>query len=129
MKRRDFLKTAVTASAVTALAPLTTSAAERKAPAGREYYELRAYRLKPGAPSALLDAYLEKGLIPALNAQYVHAVGVFTEPEAKDGPAVWVLIPYTSLTTMARVTAARSEERRVGKECLSVCRSRWSPYH
>ena len=21
------------------------------------------------------------------------------------------------------------EERRVGKECLSVCRSRWSPYH
>ena len=25
--------------------------------------------------------------------------------------------------------AIRSEERRVGKECLSVCRSRWSPYH
>ena len=24
---------------------------------------------------------------------------------------------------------ARSEERRVGKECLAVCRSRWSPYH
>ena len=23
----------------------------------------------------------------------------------------------------------RSEERRVGKECLSVCRSRWAPYH
>src|SRR3546814_13506319 len=24
--------------------------------------------------------------------------------------------------------AARSEERRVGKECVSTCRSRWSPY-
>ena len=24
---------------------------------------------------------------------------------------------------------ARSEERRVGKECNQVCRSRWSPYH
>ena len=24
---------------------------------------------------------------------------------------------------------ARSEERRVGKECTSWCRSRWSPYH
>src|SRR3546814_10713818 len=24
---------------------------------------------------------------------------------------------------------ARSEERRVGKECVSTCRSRWSPYH
>ena len=23
----------------------------------------------------------------------------------------------------------RSEERRVGKECASMCRSRWSPYH
>src|SRR3546814_20171452 len=25
--------------------------------------------------------------------------------------------------------SARSEERRVGKECVSTCRSRWSPYH
>src|SRR3546814_6369324 len=25
--------------------------------------------------------------------------------------------------------AVRSEERRVGKECVSTCRSRWSPYH
>src|SRR3546814_14236029 len=24
---------------------------------------------------------------------------------------------------------ARSEERRVGQECVSTCRSRWSPYH
>src|SRR3546814_2562559 len=28
---------------------------------------------------------------------------------------------------MARLR--RSEERRVGKECVSTCRSRWSPYH
>src|SRR3546814_1690948 len=27
------------------------------------------------------------------------------------------------------VRQARSEERRVGKECVSTCRSRWSPYH
>src|SRR3546814_1549293 len=26
-------------------------------------------------------------------------------------------------------TICRSEERRVGKECVSTCRSRWSPYH
>ena len=25
--------------------------------------------------------------------------------------------------------ASRSEERRVGKECATLCRSRWSPYH
>ena len=28
-----------------------------------------------------------------------------------------------------RLVGCRSEERRVGKECTSWCRSRWSPYH
>src|SRR3546814_4981839 len=28
-----------------------------------------------------------------------------------------------------RPEGRRSEERRVGKECVSTCRSRWSPYH
>src|SRR3546814_15296360 len=28
-----------------------------------------------------------------------------------------------------RVDELRSEERRVGQECVSTCRSRWSPYH
>src|SRR3546814_14132902 len=28
-----------------------------------------------------------------------------------------------------RARHPRSEERRVGKECVSTCRSRWSPYH
>src|SRR3546814_4685060 len=27
------------------------------------------------------------------------------------------------------VVVCRSEERRVGKECVSTCRSRWAPYH
>ena len=30
---------------------------------------------------------------------------------------------------VAEAGVERSEERRVGKECTSVCRSRWSPYH
>src|SRR3546814_11484521 len=29
----------------------------------------------------------------------------------------------------ARIGTGRSEERRVGKECVSTCRSRWSPYN
>src|SRR3546814_19286247 len=33
----------------------------------------------------------------------------------------------TSRTT--KRAGLRSEERRVGKECVSTCRSRWSPYH
>src|SRR3546814_11634255 len=30
---------------------------------------------------------------------------------------------------VGRGNGYRSEERRVGKECVSTCRSRWSPYH
>src|SRR3546814_20563633 len=39
-------------------------------------------------------------------------------------------IPETPLGPVRVDTALdRSEERRVGKECVSTCRSRWSPYH
>src|SRR3546814_2664461 len=34
-----------------------------------------------------------------------------------------------SCAQMLRPCEGRSEERRVGKECVSTCRSRWSPYH
>ena len=30
---------------------------------------------------------------------------------------------------LTEIEGERSEERRVGKECVSTCRSRWSPYH
>src|SRR3546814_18660209 len=30
---------------------------------------------------------------------------------------------------VGKLRIERSEERRVGKECVSTCRSRWSPYH
>src|SRR3546814_4219856 len=30
---------------------------------------------------------------------------------------------------MGSMLGIESEERRVGKECVSTCRSRWSPYH
>src|SRR3546814_16292102 len=34
-----------------------------------------------------------------------------------------------ALTAIQTSQPSRSEERRVGKECVSTCRSRWSPYH
>ena len=46
--------------------------------------------------------------------------------------------PYRPYETLVREAArdwpapvhvVETEERRVGKECTSVCRSRWSPYH
>src|SRR3546814_20526303 len=39
--------------------------------------------------------------------------------------------PWMRANSCSAMPAARrrSEERRVGKECVSTCRSRWSPYH
>ena len=58
-------------------------------------------------------------------AQRLHDLGwdvlgtVLSDAEAEGLPWATALIDVTD----------RSEERRVGKECQSVCRSRWSPYH
>ena len=49
------------------------------------------------------------------------AGGVFQERGLPD-----TLIIYKGITFFVEF---RSEERRVGKECTSWCRSRWSPYH
>src|SRR3546814_4405026 len=38
-------------------------------------------------------------------------------------------IVKSSLDHSRTLSYQRSEERRVGKECVSTCRSRWSPYH
>src|SRR3546814_12979667 len=35
----------------------------------------------------------------------------------------------TQLGSVGKIESLRSEERRVGKECVSTCKSRWSPYH
>src|SRR3546814_908493 len=44
-----------------------------------------------------------------------------------EGPAAYR--PVFMSTNEITLSDRRSEERRVGKECVSTCRSRWSPYH
>jgi hypothetical protein len=108
MKRREFLKTSITISTLAGLgtASLSVSAAESAGGAGREYYELRAYRLKSGASHELLDNYLEKAAVPAWNRLGSKPVGVFVQQERTGPPApteirdpssVLVLIPYPSV--------------------------------
>src|SRR3546814_18015612 len=61
----------------------------------------------------------------ALAAMAMMSVGLYGLIEAD-------VIDLAALLTMILLAAsamARSEERRVGKECVGTCRSRWSPYH
>src|SRR3546814_5165240 len=51
-------------------------------------------------------------------------------PLSPFGPTDEVIVVIENDTEFVpTITPKRSEERRVGKECVSTCRSRWSPYH
>ena len=43
--------------------------------------------------------------------------------------ALMVIVGTYQIVVRYFFNSPRSEERRVGKECLRLCRSRWSPYH
>src|SRR3546814_13156128 len=61
----------------------------------------------------------------------LHAIrtGLF-ERHNLGGKAADAMQPFGStVRPEVRLDFERSEERRVGKECVSTCRSRWSPYH
>ena len=135
MKRREFIKTSAAASALIGLSCAETKDRKCSEPShskGREYYELRVYRLKSGADHALLDAYLGKALIPALNRLGCKPVGVFMQQERagtpgatelKDASAVIVLIPYPSIDAFANVGARLSadpEYQSAGAEYLNA---------
>lgn len=125
MKRREFIKTSACASVLAGMSSsLRTSAAE--ANPSREYYELRIYRLQPDADHALLNGYLERALIPGLNRLGIKPVGAFTEIEPKEGPALFLLIPYPSLSAFSTVSArleADSEYQKAGAAYLGTPKS------
>ena len=84
----------------------------------------------PEAKFCLSEAKL--GLSPATISPYVvRAMGermarrYFLTAEVFDGAEAC----RVGLLTAVSPSENRSEERRVGKECPSLCRSRWSPYH
>src|SRR3546814_14716581 len=66
--------------------------------------------------------------LPGLIDSHVHLTGQLSPTSYSDqfrlNPADYAIRG----TVYARRTL-RSEERRVGKDCVSTCRSRWSPYH
>src|SRR3546814_5240444 len=61
-----------------------------------------------------------------LAAALRHAIG---EPQSETRLVSGYFVPGRAGVDALGALAARSEERRVGKECVSTCRSRWSPYH
>jgi hypothetical protein len=94
----------------------------------QQYLELRVYRLgKPGADHSLLDAYLEKAAIPALNRLGISPIGAFTETEGKDDPAIYVLVPYPTIESFATMPArlkADAQFQEAGADYLQTPKSK-----
>ena len=88
---------------------------------------------------SLLHTNLNTVDVSAADAFYADVLGLSpgmkTARTAADGRALGVAgAPVTECWFLydhrgPRTAPARSEERRVGKECEVPCRSRWSPYH
>jgi hypothetical protein len=95
MKRRDFLKTSSIAGAA-ALSSWAGGAAQAQE-ASREFYELRTYEMQTGNRKAVLNEYLEKACIPAMNRLGIKPVGVFTVVAGTNALNLFVLVPYPSL--------------------------------
>jgi len=114
MKRREFLKTSVAASAISGLSLAGfKAAAQPKAGGNPEFYELRAYHTKPGPGREMVEEYLAKALIPTLNRLGSKPVGVFAQQERPGNPdreevrepdVIFALIPYQSLDAFGATT-------------------------
>ena len=126
IKRRDFIQTSAATTALASLGSAQALAAAANAPAtpaGPEFYELRVYSFKSGAPTARLDDFLRDAAIPAWNRIGSGPIGVFTPSEAVESPALYVLIPHASLEAFAAAPAklqADAEFQKAGASYLML---------
>src|SRR3546814_14532115 len=84
------------------------------------------------------DRVIDTMMMDGLEDAYTpgKAMGAFAEDAAREYQFTREQQDAYALESLARAQKAigtgafeRSEERRVGKECVSTCRSRWSPAH
>ena len=74
-------------------------------------------------------ALVEIGLTDEQPSVRESALGALDRLGVLTAPTLEVFTADIDVRVRRRVAELRSEERRVGKECVSTCRSRWSPYH
>src|SRR3546814_17667733 len=92
--------------------------------AGRRAYDLETIRrwLEVFLKRFFGFSQFKRSALP--NGPKVSAGGALSPRGDWRAPSDGVATPW-----LDELKRNRSEERRVGKECVSTCRSRWSPYH
>lgn len=124
MQRRKFLASSL-ASAVAAGAPGSAlrGAGGAADPAGREFYELRRYRLHAGSQAKLTHAFLREAFVPAVNRLGITPVGTFNIVIGHESPSVYVLLPSASLkalVTVEETLAADAAYKQAGANFLNA---------
>jgi hypothetical protein len=121
MKRREFLRaSSLTGAAVCSGASGLGALA---APSDPEYYELRVYEMPTGNRKNVLNDYLAKAAIPALNRLGASPVGVFGVVSGANALALYVLIPYPTLDLFQSAPGrlgSDAEYRRAGAPYLDA---------
>src|SRR3546814_1961581 len=89
-------------------------------------YEMRISDWSSDVCSSDLEVIQEISNLVAITCQQI-----FRElaPITEDGPQTKTLHTFLNPETFKLQLVTRTEERRVGKECVSTCRARWSPDH
>lgn len=97
MQRRSFVKVSLAATALGALNPKTSMAAEKAKASSREFYELRVYTLENERQQKLVEDYFKDAFIPALNRLGCKSVGLFAELKPTGQTKLYAFVPYNSL--------------------------------
>ncbi len=79
--------------------------------AQRDFYELRTYELKSGAPVGTLHSYLKNALMPALSRYGVTNVGVFEEYGLSQPGKIYLLLPYEGMEHFEQVHGSLESDK------------------
>ena len=69
--------------------------------ADQEYYELRIYKIYDFEKQRAAESHLENALLPALGRIGLDRVGVFTNNDDENDHSLYVLIPFSKISTFA----------------------------
>ncbi|MDE3180485.1 MAG: NIPSNAP family protein [Acidobacteriota bacterium] len=121
MKRRDWITSSLAASAFAALPAIGSAAqgARNRGPSEREFYVLQRYQLRNGSGRGLVDDYMAKAAVPALNRAGIMPVGVFHGVAGPENPAVYVLTPDASPDDMIRVGSHLAMDKEYAAQAAS----------
>jgi hypothetical protein len=107
MQRRQFLAASL---ATSALALARDAVAQSGAQPGREFYQIRQYKLENGPQTKLAGSYFADALIPGLTRLGLGPVGAFSLTFGPETPDFYVVIPGASVEALVTVDLHLAED-------------------